>query len=391
MATATTTTAPTPTTPGRWVIPRFGPPSVLTWQTFKDGAPSTPLDPDRLTSLPSAPTGNYTVVRIITAGAGGADNIQRAGGYPNPRCKEPGFSPGYEFVGDIVALGPDASTAYANDVGDASASLQVGDRVASMCRFGAYATHTLIPATELVKIPASDDPVDVAALPLNYMTGYGMLRRSAAQLPPGSSVLIGSASGGVGTAIAQLVKAFDMQITMFGTCSAPKMDYVRSLGMTPIDRNASDIAGEVRRLNGGQPVDASFDAVGSVESLEASRNAAKNGTVVMIGVMGEIKADGSGMRNPGATAQEIVGPRLKEGTSFFGVDLQYYVNTKQLWRNDFNDVLAKVREGTLKPQIMKLFKLSDAVHVNEMLAHGSGVQGKMVYVVDGALAKEKGL
>jgi len=40
------------------------------------------------------------------------------------------------------------------------------------------------------------------------MTSWGLLKHSGVKLPPGSSILIGAASGGVGTAIAQLVTAF---------------------------------------------------------------------------------------------------------------------------------------------------------------------------------------
>ena len=42
------------------------------------------------------------------------------------------------------------------------------------------------------------------------MTAWGMLKHSGVNLAPGSSILIGSASGGLGTAVAQLVTAFDM-------------------------------------------------------------------------------------------------------------------------------------------------------------------------------------
>lgn len=210
------------------MITRFGPPSVLEWQTF-DPLP-TPVDDEILIS-------------IITTGISGADNIQRAGGYPDPRSKKPGFSPGYDFVGEIEALGPAVPE---------SRGLAKGDRVTSMCMFGAYATHIVVPAGDVIKIQKTDDPIDICALPLNYMTAYGMLKRAGADLPPGSSVLIGSVSGGVGTAMAQLVHAFDMGLTMYGTCSPSKFDFVKSLGVTPIDRNSEDIPAQIRALTNGK-------------------------------------------------------------------------------------------------------------------------------------------
>ena len=198
--------------------------------------------------------------------------------YPDPRCEKPGFTPGYDFVGEVEGLGPTVPD---------SLGLSVGDRVASMCTVGAHATHTLVPAGRLLRLDRDDDPVQMCALPLNYMTAYGLLTRSGVSLARGSSILIGSAASGVGTAIAQLAEAFDMGLTMYGTCSASKVDIVKSLGVTPIDRRASDVTAQVRGLTGGRDVDVAYDAVGSKESLQTSHTSAKEGTdqVVCYGVV----------------------------------------------------------------------------------------------------------
>jgi len=78
------------------------------------------------------------------------------------------------------------------------------------CRtvLGAHATHIVLSLKDVMRIEHSDDPIKIGALPLNYMTSWGLLKHSGVKLPPGSSILIGAASGGVGTAIAQLVTAF---------------------------------------------------------------------------------------------------------------------------------------------------------------------------------------
>lgn len=43
--------------------------------------------------------------RIVTAGVGDPDNIQRVRGYPDDRISRPGYTPRFEFVGEILALG----------------------------------------------------------------------------------------------------------------------------------------------------------------------------------------------------------------------------------------------------------------------------------------------
>ncbi|KAI9827879.1 MAG: hypothetical protein M1826_006185 [Phylliscum demangeonii] len=362
----TPSTAPTPDKPGRWVISEFGVPSVLKWQTW---------DP-----LPSA-TGDQILIAIITAGISGADNFMRVGGYPDPRCEKPGFTPGYDFCGEIEAVGPDVP---------ASLHLSKGDRVASMCVVGAYATHILLPAGEVVKVEKTDDPVAICALPLNYMTAYGMLKRSDAELKKGDSILIGSVSGGVGTALAQLVHTFDMGLTMYGTCSAAKFDFVKSLGVTPIDRHAN-VPERVRALTGGKMVDVAYDAVGSAESLTASHASVKadTGRLVSIGVMSNIAPDGSKVLDTKYNVfQELQRfPRA----SFFGVTHFYYYPKKELFLSDLALIVKAVRDGRLKPSIGKLLPLRDAVVANEMLVHGGGVMGKMEFVVREDLAKAKGV
>jgi NADPH:quinone reductase len=370
------TTAPTPDKPGRWSITEFGPPSVLKWVVF---------DP-----LPT-PGPSEVLIKILVTGISGADNIQRAGGYPDPRTQKPGFSPGYDFVGRIESL----PSSYSNTISANHQTLAPGDLVTSMCIFGAYATHIVLPAAEVIKLRPEDDPVDTTALPLNYMTAYGMLMRSEAakKLTRGATVLIGSVSGGVGTALAQLVKSLDMGLTMLGTCSAGKMDFVKSLGVIPIDRREADLPGKVRALTGGKGVDVAYDAVGSEQSLKDSLAVTKEreGIVIVIGVMDSIKGDGSGMTRSEQDFNPFTFIASQERMSFWAVTGDYYVRDKEMWLRDFESVLQAVRDGRLKPFIGKLFKLADAVKIHEILVSGAGVQGKMEMIVDAELAQAHGL
>lgn len=338
-------TSPSPGQGGRWVVAKFGTPSVLQWQPLSVTQNNSVTDLDRLSYIPTIVTGDQVLIRILTAGIAGPDNIQRAGGYASPRTADPGFTPGYDFVGEILALGPDASSAYAREVGDPEATLQLGDRVTSMCMIGAHSTHTVKLANELVKLRKDDDPVLMNALPLNFMTAFGMLFRSNADLGPGSSILIGSVSGGVGSAAAQIIKALDMDIQMIGTCSKSKFEFVRSLRVAPVDRRSATLVEDVRNLSkDGKGVDVAFDAVGGYESLQSSKACVKDGggKVIMIGLMDAIKPDGSGMLIPNVEIIPAGQARLQalgmaERASFFSVDHNYYHAGAELrakWRSD---------------------------------------------------------
>ncbi|KAI0851901.1 NAD(P)-binding protein [Daldinia vernicosa] len=363
-------TSATPDRPGRWIVSKFGGPDVLKWDTWDPYAEKLPAD--------------HVIVRIIIAGIAGTDNIQRVGGYPDPRCSKPGFTLGYDFVGEVVTLGASASKEN---------PLSVGDRVMAMFGVGAYATHIILPAAELIRIDKTDDPVKVSTLPLNYSTAFGMLKRAVTNLVPGSSILIGSASGGVGTAIAEVVRAFKMDLKMIGTCSPSKFDYVKSLGVIPVDRHAPDLVDQVRALTGGEGVDVAYDSVGSEESIQRSFQATKKdiGQVIIIGAMSEISTDGSGLRQSGLDLRTVVKQRLQSRMRLWSAIADYKAIQKQVWLEDLQALLEKVRSGELSPTIARLFRLSDAVKAQEYLVSGTDVKGKMLFVVDEDLATQHGL
>lgn len=175
-----------------------------------------------------------------------------------------------------------------------------------------------------------DDPIKVTALPLNYMTAWGMLKYSEVNLTPGSSILIGSASGGLGTAVAQLTQVFNLGLKLIGTCSPAKFDYLRSLGVIPIDRNAPDLVSQVHSLTGGVGVDVAYDAVGSDESLLKSYQAVKSetGKVVVVGVMSQINDGGQGLREGKIDFQGIIANKLPPRAMFFNLMWHYYLKVR---------------------------------------------------------------
>ncbi|RKL11919.1 hypothetical protein BFJ70_g16358 [Fusarium oxysporum] len=362
---STPNTSPTPHQPGRWVVTKFGKPSVLKWESWD---PTLELSGDKV------------LIRIIVAGIAGVDNIQRAGGYPaDPRAFQPGFTTGYDLVGEVIALGSSVPQ---------DSNLTIGDRVTSLCVLGAHATHIVLPYVDVIRIERTDDPIKIGALPLNYMTAWGMLKHSGVNLSSGSTILIGAASGGLGTAVAQLVQAFNMGIRMIGTCSPSKFDYVRSLGVEPIDRNSPNLVEQVLKLTKEEGVDVAYDGVCSEESLKASLAATKAdvGRVIVFGAMGNIAADGSGVLR---TSQEIFAERLQPPRiTFFALDTDFY---KKAEIAEFYEIVKKVRSRELDPVVFKLLRLSQAIEAHELLISGRSVKGKMMFIVDADLAAQHGI
>jgi len=363
-------TSATPSQPGFWTVREFGGPDVLRWNNFS--------------SLP-VPPADAARVRILVAGISGADNIMRAGGYTRvPQTAKPGFTPGYDLVGVIEAIGE----------GSAERGFKIGDTVVTMSVVGAYATHTISPLDELIKIRPDDDLVKVGALPLNYMTAYGMIARSAFPITTSTeSILIGSVAGGVGIAVAQLTRLIYPTVKIFGTCSSSKIETMKSLGIIAIDRTLppKEISWRIRELSDGG-VDIAYEATGSVENLEAWVAATKDGVgkVIAIGFMANIREDGTGTIPQSSHADPIAFAAARpERMSFFSVTNHYWRGRREDFFRDFEDVLLKaVRKGELNPKIGGLWKLKDAIKINEMLVSGDGVVGKLEMLVDPGLWEE---
>src|SRR5512142_884638 len=70
-------------------------------------------------------------VRVLAAGVSATDAQLRAGAYLG--VPKPPFTPGYELVGVVEELGPGCTR------------VQVGDRVAALTVWGAYAGQACIP------------------------------------------------------------------------------------------------------------------------------------------------------------------------------------------------------------------------------------------------------
>ncbi len=130
-------------------------------------------------------------VATIASGVSFADIFMREGFHPEALLRSFPFTPGWDIVGRVDALGAGAE------------GLAPGDIVAAMPIVGGYSEFVFVAPEELVPVPAGVDPIEAVCLPLNYVTAYQMLHR-AASVQAGEKVLIHSAAGGVGTALAQL-------------------------------------------------------------------------------------------------------------------------------------------------------------------------------------------
>ncbi|MBO1335444.1 NADP-dependent oxidoreductase [Streptomyces sp. VRA16 Mangrove soil] len=171
---------------------------------------------------------------------------------------EPPFTLGWDVSGVVEAVGLGVSLH------------QPGDEVFGMLPYpygaGSHAEYVAGPARAFVPKPAALGHTEAAALPLVSLTAWQTLVDTA-RVRPGQRVLVHAAAGGVGHVAVQIAKARGAYV--IGTASAPKHDFVRSLGADEvIDYRSQDFVAEAR------DVDVVLDTLGDetrLRSLEALR------------------------------------------------------------------------------------------------------------------------
>ena len=148
---------------------------------------------------------------------------------------------GMEGAGVVLAVGSDV-TGFAT-----------GDRVAyGSGALGAYATHRVIGAERLVKLPDSIDSKTAAAMMLQGMTAQYLVRRTY-KIKPGDTVVVHAAAGGVGLIMCQWAK--HLGATVIGVVSTPeKAELAHAHGAAHTVIGHADLVATVKKVTGADVV-----------------------------------------------------------------------------------------------------------------------------------------
>ncbi|HSS38592.1 MAG TPA: quinone oxidoreductase [Polyangia bacterium] len=226
--------------------------------------------PDKLTfeSVPEpAPGPGEARIRQTAVGLNFIDVYYRTGLYKAPALP---FVPGQEGAGIVEAVGPDVT------------DVAVGDRVAYAGKLGGYAEVRVIPADQLVRLPAGIDDKVAAAMMLKGMTAEFLLLRCA-RVARGDTILFHAAAGGVGSIACQW--AHTLGVRVIGTAGGPeKVALARQNGCAEvIDLKREDLVARVKELTGGAGVRAVFDSIGK-DTFAASLDClGRRGLLVLFG------------------------------------------------------------------------------------------------------------
>jgi NADPH:quinone reductase len=209
----------------------------------------------RLVDLPIPQPGpGQVLIRVEAAGVNFIEIYFRKGVY---KAALP-FIPGSEAAGTVEELGQGV------------AGFSAGEPVVSTSVLGSYAEYALVPAAQLIKVPASLPPEKAAAVMLQGMTAH-YLTYSTFPLKSGDTALIHAGAGGVGLLLTQIAKRLGADVIT--TVSTPaKAELSREAGADEVILyTEQDFEAEVKRITHGKGVDVVYDSVGKT-TFEKSLN-----------------------------------------------------------------------------------------------------------------------
>ncbi|GAA2271380.1 NADPH:quinone reductase [Streptomyces ruber] len=331
------------------------------------------VEPDglelRTRELP-APAKGQVVLRMEATGVCFAEQQMRRGKYydqpPFP------FVPGYDLVGTVTAVGEQVDTAL------------VGRRYAAVTKVGAWASHTLVDAADLMPVPEGVDAAAVETVLVNGITAWQMLHRTA-RVHAGRTIVVLGANGGVGSTLVQLAR--HAGITVIGTASPRHHATVRELGATPVDYRDPEMYARIREL-APDGVDAVFDHVGGPAIEDSWHLLRRGGTLVSYGTAATKDEEGnSQLPVLKLLARLNAWNALPNGRSahfynFWAGSRRCRAAWQRRMTEDLTQVLRLVADGSLVPQIAATFPLTDTVAALR-LAESRTVAGKVVIVPEG--------
>ena len=300
-----------------------------------------------------APGDNQVLIRVKATSVNRPDIIQRQGNYPAP----PGDSEilGLEVAGIVEAIGENV-TRYAP-----------GDSVVSLVGGGGYAEYALALESHTMPIPESISFEQAACICETYITAYLNLFMIA-ELQGKQSVLIHGGGGGVATAAIQLCKALTPDTEIFVTASPTKIERVKQQGADHvIDYQTQDFAAEVKRISEKRGVDVILDHIGAKYLDSNLKSLAVGGCIMLIGVMGGIKAE-INLAMIMVKRQRIIGSVLRSRP----VDEKAFI-IKQFEQT----VMPLFACGKISPLVHATFPLSEAAQAHNLMEQG-GHFGKII-------------
>jgi len=273
-------------------------------------------------------------IAVRAAGVNFADTLIIAGKYQIKPT--PPFSPGFEIAGEVLKCGAGVSR------------VKPGDRVMAVIEYGGFAEQVVAPETEVYALPDTVDDQVGAGFPVAYGTSHLGLKHRA-RLKSGETLLVHGAAGGVGLTAVEIGKRLGaMVIATAG--GAEKLQIAADAGADhQIDSRTGDVRETVKALTGGRGADVVYDPVGGALFDASLRCTAPGGRILLVGfASGEV---------PQIPANILMVKNIDAIGFYWGAHRLF---APDLMTSSFEELLAWLGEGSLKPHVSGTYPLDEA-------------------------------
>ncbi|SIR37802.1 quinone oxidoreductase family protein [Priestia flexa] len=294
------------------------------------------------------------LIKVEAIGVNYADTARREGAYvvdtPLP------FIPGSEVAGEVVELGEEVE------------GIKVGMKVVTLLgshRATGYAEYTLADSRGLIPLPDGVDLKQAAALPLQGLTAYHILK-TMGRIEKGETVVVHAAAGGVGTLAVQLAKKFGANVIATAS-SDEKLAIAKRLGADVLI-NYTEAGWQNKVMEETKHgADVILEMVGGSIFYDSLHCLAPFGRLVFYGM-----ASGQPVKfNPGRL--------MEKNQSVMGFFLPQMMAKSSLYQQSLQELLTYMKNGELELLIGGTYPLEDAAHVHRLL-QGRKTTGKLILV-----------
>jgi len=301
-------------------------------------------------SLPE-PAAGEVLVRQTAAGINFLDVYHRSGVYQLPMPS----GIGSEAAGVVERVGAGVT------------EVKPGDRVVYVHNVpGSYASHRIMPAARLVKLPDHVSDETAAAVMLKGMTVEYLLNRTYG-VKPGDDVLFWAAAGGVGLLAGQWGRHLGAR--MIGVAGGTeKCRLAREHGYDEvIDRTREDVGERVKAITGGKGVAVVYDSVGKASFDASLKSLRPRGFFVSFGA------------TTGAPPPVEAATLQKHGSLYFTRPTLFtYIGTREELVASASAVFDLLKRGALRVHIGARYPLAEAARAHTDLEAGRTVGSSLL-------------
>jgi NADPH:quinone reductase-like Zn-dependent oxidoreductase len=249
------------------------------------------------------------------------------------------FIPGLDAAGIIEQVGPGVKR------------LKIGDRVVVNAFNGSYTEYACFSENHVSVVPSALTLREATALSIGLVTGYTFLIERG-EVKKGDRILILGASGGTGSIVLQMAKAFGTSV--IATASGHGLTLVKSMGADQVvDYKMKDYTKII------EDVDLVIDFVGGAAQTDAFK-----------------------IIKPGGKLLSAFSPPSQDLAKKHNVIAEFLIASLSHQNLDLG--LKMAAKGIIRPSISKVMSLKDAALAQDILTKG-GLNGKIILEVNSQL------